>query len=328
MPEKKSDSTLVDNRPQRDQTLNPTKSRPTALWPHREIEITVGRFRFPAAISLLRRTNPPQASQKVSPPTARIDDFQFRRTSLQTGGVKSLIGSLHGVASMEKDNKTKNGLDVGEESDREKGMKLHIHIPDGLPKSEQELEEEEKSKMPDSAFTRLLRTKGTIPAWFSHAPDHEAALGYNDFEGQVPPELFKKDLDAIFLNNNRFTSTIPDSLGESPASVVTFAHNKFSGCIPRSIGNMKNLNEIIFKDNSLGGCFPSEIGKLANVNVFDASLNSFTGVLPPSFVGLTSLEVFDISGNKLTGFMPENICKLPKLVNLTYAYNTSTRSGS
>ncbi|CAH8262352.1 unnamed protein product [Arabidopsis lyrata] len=86
---------------------------------------------------------------------------------LQTGGVKSLIGCLHGVASMEKDNKTKNGLN------REKGMKLHIHIPDGLPKSEQELEEEEKSKMPDSAFTRLLRTKGTIPAWFSHAPDHE-----------------------------------------------------------------------------------------------------------------------------------------------------------
>ncbi|AEC06444.1 maternal effect embryo arrest 14 [Arabidopsis thaliana] len=92
---------------------------------------------------------------------------------LQTGGLKSLIGCLHGVASMEKDNKTKNGLHVGEESDREKGMNLHIHIPDGLPKSEQELEEEEKSKMPDSAFTRLLRSKGTIPAWFSHAPDHE-----------------------------------------------------------------------------------------------------------------------------------------------------------
>ncbi|AEC06445.1 maternal effect embryo arrest 14 [Arabidopsis thaliana] len=64
-------------------------------------------------------------------------------------------------------------LQTGEESDREKGMNLHIHIPDGLPKSEQELEEEEKSKMPDSAFTRLLRSKGTIPAWFSHAPDHE-----------------------------------------------------------------------------------------------------------------------------------------------------------
>ncbi|KAL1200870.1 CCG-binding protein 1 [Cardamine amara subsp. amara] len=92
---------------------------------------------------------------------------------LQTGGLKLLIGCLHGVASMEKDKKTKNGLEVKEESDKEKRMKLHIHIPDGLPKSQEELEEEEKSKMPDSAFTRLLRTKGTSPAWFSHAPDHE-----------------------------------------------------------------------------------------------------------------------------------------------------------
>lgn len=92
---------------------------------------------------------------------------------LQTGGLKSLIGCLHGVASMEQENKTKHGLKEAEQSDSKKEMKIHIHIPDGLPKSQEELEEEEKSKMPDSAFTRLLRTKGTIPAWFSHAPDHE-----------------------------------------------------------------------------------------------------------------------------------------------------------
>ncbi|CAA7058588.1 unnamed protein product [Microthlaspi erraticum] len=93
---------------------------------------------------------------------------------LQTGGLKSLIGCLHGVASMEKENKTKNGLKgAAEQPDSKKGMKIHNHIPDGLPKSQEELEEEESSKMPDSAFTRLLRAKGTIPAWFSHAPDHE-----------------------------------------------------------------------------------------------------------------------------------------------------------
>ncbi|KFK40047.1 hypothetical protein AALP_AA3G322900 [Arabis alpina] len=92
---------------------------------------------------------------------------------LQTGGMKSLIGCLHGVTSMERDNKTKNGLEVTEQSDREKKMELHVHIPDGLPKSQEELEEEENSKMPDSAFTILLRAMGTIPAWFTHVPDHE-----------------------------------------------------------------------------------------------------------------------------------------------------------
>ncbi|KAK4401601.1 Leucine-rich repeat extensin-like protein 3 [Sesamum angolense] len=40
-------------------------------------------------------------------------------------------------------------------------------------------------------------------------------LRFNDFEGALPPELFSKDLDAIFLNNNRFYSTIPETLGKS-----------------------------------------------------------------------------------------------------------------
>lgn len=46
-------------------------------------------------------------------------------------------------------------------------------IPDGLPKSLEELEEEERARMPDSPFTRMLRTKGRFPAWYSPAPDHE-----------------------------------------------------------------------------------------------------------------------------------------------------------
>nr|CAD1819506.1 unnamed protein product [Ananas comosus var. bracteatus] len=36
-----------------------------------------------------------------------------------------------------------------------------------------ELEEEEKARMPDSPFTRLLRSKGRHPAWYTLAPDHE-----------------------------------------------------------------------------------------------------------------------------------------------------------
>ncbi|CAH8390653.1 unnamed protein product [Eruca vesicaria subsp. sativa] len=115
-------------------------------------------------------------------------------------------------------------------------------------------------------FCATIGFVGTFPSVvFSWPTVKLIDLRFNDFEGQVPQELFKKDLDAIFLNNNRFTSTIPESLGESSASVVTFAHNKFNGCMPKSIGNMKNLNETIFKDNNLGGCFSSEIGKLVNV---------------------------------------------------------------
>ncbi|EFH60605.1 predicted protein [Arabidopsis lyrata subsp. lyrata] len=76
---KKIDSTPVDHRSQRNQTLDPAKPKLTASWPHREIEITDAGFRFPAAISLLRSTNPPQASHKVS-----LSDEAVRRPPLQS----------------------------------------------------------------------------------------------------------------------------------------------------------------------------------------------------------------------------------------------------
>ncbi|MED6209523.1 hypothetical protein PIB30_055461 [Stylosanthes scabra] len=94
----------------------------------------------------------------------------IERLILQTGGIKSLIGCLHGIAIMH--NLKKNGVnwakDVkSQEEDRQ------CPIPDGLPKSAEELMEEEQGRMPDSPFTRLLRSKGRSPAWYSPAPDHQ-----------------------------------------------------------------------------------------------------------------------------------------------------------
>lgn len=92
---------------------------------------------------------------------------------LQAGGVKSLIGCVHGITAIQKSK--------GKEKEERKAWKKEVEgrgnrecpIPDGLPKSAEEIEEEEEGRMPDSAFTRLLRSKGTFPAWYSPAPDHE-----------------------------------------------------------------------------------------------------------------------------------------------------------
>ncbi|XVF01185.1 hypothetical protein REPUB_Repub04eG0066700 [Reevesia pubescens] len=92
---------------------------------------------------------------------------------LQAGGVKSLIGCLHGIASIHKNGNNNGFLSMAEPLHTENEGKRFLHIPDGLPKSAEELEEEERARMPDSPFTRLLRTKGTFPAWYSPAPDHE-----------------------------------------------------------------------------------------------------------------------------------------------------------
>ncbi|KAE9613580.1 hypothetical protein Lal_00016148 [Lupinus albus] len=90
---------------------------------------------------------------------------------LQTGGVKSLIGCLHGVAIMHK--MKNNKLNLTKDVKSEEEAHRYCPKPDGLPKSCDVLLEEEEGRMPDSSYTRLLRTMGSFPAWYSPAPDHE-----------------------------------------------------------------------------------------------------------------------------------------------------------
>jgi hypothetical protein len=96
----------------------------------------------------------------------------IERLILETGGVKSLIGVLHGIAVMHK--LKKNGFSkLANELKSEDDEQTHCPKPDGLPKSADEMMEEEQGRMPDSPYTRLLRTMGRFPAWYSQAPDHE-----------------------------------------------------------------------------------------------------------------------------------------------------------
>ncbi|CAL5329182.1 unnamed protein product [Camellia sinensis] len=96
---------------------------------------------------------------------------EVEKLIIQAGGVKTLIGCLHGISEIHRNKKETDGS--AKTLIEEKTTERPLHVPDGLPKSTEELEEEEKAKMPDSAFTRMLRTKGRFPAWYSPAPDHE-----------------------------------------------------------------------------------------------------------------------------------------------------------
>ncbi|RZC52020.1 hypothetical protein C5167_020441 [Papaver somniferum] len=147
-------------------------------------------------------------------------------------------------------------------------------------------------------------------------------LRFNDFEGKLPPELFNKDLDGFFLNDNRFHSDLPENFGNSPVSVVVLANNKFTGCIPKSIGKMGNtLNEINLLNNDFAGCIPTEVSSLTNLTVFDAGLNSFVGDMNNRFCPMKFLEILDLSSNSLKRLVPEKVCKLPKLENFTFSDN-------
>lgn len=90
----------------------------------------------------------------------------------QAGGNQSLIDCLHGLTAVEKRHNERHPEEaVPVKAEREK--ERPFPVPDGLPPTAEELEEEEKARMPDSPLTRMLRRRGRLPAWYSQAPDHE-----------------------------------------------------------------------------------------------------------------------------------------------------------
>ncbi|KAL5211795.1 hypothetical protein ABZP36_022642 [Zizania latifolia] len=132
-------------------------------------------------------------------------------------------------------------------------------------------------------------------------------LRFNDFEGSIPPALFDRPLDTIFLNSNRLRNPIPANLGNSPTSVVVLAHNRLGGCIPPSIGKMANtLNEIVLINDELTGCVPPQ------------------GPIPASMAGMAAVEELDVARNLFEGAVPTGVCGLVSLKNFTYTDNFIT----
>lgn len=91
----------------------------------------------------------------------------------QSEGVKSLIENVHMIAKASKIHNIKHNKGPQTDPPLKEEWRRPFPEPDGLPKTQQEVEEEEKAMMPESSYTRLLRTKGCFPAWYSPHPDHE-----------------------------------------------------------------------------------------------------------------------------------------------------------
>ncbi|KAK6115928.1 hypothetical protein DH2020_008197 [Rehmannia glutinosa] len=153
-------------------------------------------------------------------------------------------------------------------------------------------------------------------------------IRFNSFSGAVPPELFTRNIDALFLNNNNFMTRLPENIGATNILYLTLANNKFFGPIPRGIAEaLSGLYEILLLNNFLSGCLPYELGLLKDAVVFDAGNNNLTGPLPFSFGCLENLEVLNFAGNMLYGNIPEILCGLGKLANLSLSDNYFTQVG-
>ncbi|KAL5196975.1 hypothetical protein ABZP36_000487 [Zizania latifolia] len=147
-------------------------------------------------------------------------------------------------------------------------------------------------------------------------------IRFNNFCGPVPPAIFDKKIDALFLNDNHFDFELPENFGNSTASVIVLANLQLKGCLPSSLGRMgKTLNELIVLNSGVRSCIPPEIGHLGKLTVLDLSFNQLQGMLPGSIAWMHSLEQLDVAHNSLFGHIPDGICELPHLMNFTYSYN-------
>ncbi|KAJ7958194.1 Leucine-rich repeat receptor-like protein kinase family [Quillaja saponaria] len=153
-------------------------------------------------------------------------------------------------------------------------------------------------------------------------------IRFNFFSGAVPPQLFTRNLDALFINNNNFMQRLPLNLGSTHILLLTLANNKFTGPIPRSLPKaFSYLTEVLFLGNQLTGCLPYEIGFFKDAIVFDAGNNKLTGPLPFSLACLKMVEQLNFADNLLFGVIPEVICELGNLVNLSLSSNYFTHAG-
>lgn len=123
-------------------------------------------------------------------PAEKLESFL---QNVSREGMKPLIRLLHHAARLEKESD-----DVIQESTKEsekrevemhmhvpdglpktpeekRGVEMHRHVPDGLPKTPEEIEEENQGLMPESDFTRLIKSLRVYPSWYRERPDVETA---------------------------------------------------------------------------------------------------------------------------------------------------------
>jgi hypothetical protein len=89
------------------------------------------------------------------------------------GDVKYLIRSIHHRSNLRKKMTEKAQSSVSSSPLGQSTKPRPFPIPDGLPKTQEEIDEEAEALMPDSDYTRLLRRMGRYPDWYTPRPDHE-----------------------------------------------------------------------------------------------------------------------------------------------------------
>ncbi|CAI5965484.1 unnamed protein product, partial [Closterium sp. NIES-65] len=185
---------------------------------------------------------------------------------------------------------------------------------------------------------------GTVPPVFS-SNVNSILLGYNAFDGPIPPHLALPSLTQLQLSNNQFTGGIPSAFtsltGMAALDVsnnslssgldvvaqmtwltdVVLHTNNFSGVLPMAFSGIEGLSSISIANNRFSGSFPESLLKLPSLVLMDLSNNSFTGSIPKRLTKLAQLIDINLNNNKFHGVISPRLFQLSMLDSLQVANN-------
>uniref|UniRef100_A0A0D9ZRL2 non-specific serine/threonine protein kinase n=1 Tax=Oryza glumipatula TaxID=40148 RepID=A0A0D9ZRL2_9ORYZ len=185
--------------------------------------------------------------------------------------------------------------------------------------------------------------------WLRHLDKIKTlSLGWNDFEGQITPNLCKLKCPRIIdFSHNKLSGSLPPCVGNISCESDTAAQNYSpllliyviieayiivhdpidftfatkGGQYTYAYNFFDLMSGIDLSGNMLSGEIPWELGNLSHIKSLNLSNNFFTGQIPASFANMSEIESLDLSHNELSGLIPWQLTKLSSLAVFSVAYN-------
>uniref|UniRef100_A0A7N0ZTQ7 non-specific serine/threonine protein kinase n=1 Tax=Kalanchoe fedtschenkoi TaxID=63787 RepID=A0A7N0ZTQ7_KALFE len=152
------------------------------------------------------------------------------------------------------------------------------------------------------------------------------SLAYNQFEGEIPPELGRicGTLEELDLSGNKFFGELPSSFA-SCASLrsLNLGNNQLAGdFLGTVVSALSNLRYLYLEFNNITGVIPLSLSNCTQLQVLDLSSNEFTGSIPFGFCSSSStLEKLLLTNNYLTGTIPSELGNCKKLTSIDLSFN-------
>lgn len=164
------------------------------------------------------------------------------------------------------------------------------------------------SKLTQLDYSETSFVEGSIPSevatWWPHM--EHLFVRFGKLNGTIPVSLAKLSrLSTLQLGFNDFTGSLPGELFEGWCDRLEYfgvSFNNVGGTIPTEIGLCSNLEVFDIRSNNIEGTIPTTVGMLTALKIFQVSQNKLSGTIPNEVLNLNAFASFQL--NNLNGVAP------------------------